>query len=94
MQSIYDFWNFETLSKRKNVIAELKTLEGIQNDFDGDVSIADLIVLGGCAAVEKAAHDAIKDYFKGQSLKQSLIETHKDDPLQTIHLRLPQTQRR
>jgi catalase-peroxidase len=36
----------------------LETLEGIQSDFDGDVSLADLIVLGGCAAVEKAAKDA------------------------------------
>ncbi len=36
----------------------LKTLVGIQNDFDGTVSIADLIVLGGCAAVEKASEDA------------------------------------
>jgi catalase-peroxidase len=42
----------------------LRTLEGIQSDFntahaDGvQVSLADLIVLGGCAAVEKAAMDA------------------------------------
>ncbi|AWV07738.1 catalase/peroxidase HPI [Marilutibacter maris] len=42
----------------------LKTLEGIQSDFNGAqsdgkrVSLADLIVLGGCAAVEKAAADA------------------------------------
>ncbi len=42
----------------------LQTLEGIQNDFNGaqsgnkKVSLADLIVLGGCAAVEKAAKDA------------------------------------
>ncbi|PHR56135.1 MAG: catalase/peroxidase HPI [Robiginitomaculum sp.] len=36
----------------------LRTLEGIQKDFNGDVSIADLIVLGGCVAVEKAAEDA------------------------------------
>ncbi len=39
-------------------------LEGIQKDFNGSakdgkkVSLADLIVLGGCAAVEKAAKDA------------------------------------
>ncbi len=32
----------------------LKTLEGIKNDFSGSVSLADLIVLGGCAAIEKA----------------------------------------
>ena len=36
----------------------LTVLEQIQADFDGDVSLADLIVLGGCAAVEKAAEDA------------------------------------
>ncbi|MEP6339315.1 peroxidase family protein, partial [Parasphingorhabdus sp.] len=36
----------------------LVTLESIQSDFTGDVSIADLIVLGGCAAIEKAAQDA------------------------------------
>ncbi|WP_336361429.1 catalase/peroxidase HPI [Haladaptatus sp. ZSTT2] len=42
----------------------LETLEGIQEDFnsarsDGtQVSLADLIVLGGCAAVEQAAQDA------------------------------------
>ncbi len=42
----------------------LEKLEGIQNDFNGSqsgrkrVSLADLIVLGGCAGVEKAARDA------------------------------------
>jgi catalase-peroxidase len=42
----------------------LHILEGIQKDFNGGqqggkkVSLADLIVLGGCAAVEKAAKDA------------------------------------
>src|SRR5262245_35802629 len=42
----------------------LQTLEGIQQDFNGSqsggtkVSLADVIVLGGCAAVEKAAKDA------------------------------------
>ena len=36
----------------------LGVLEGIQSDFSGDVSMADLIVLGGCAAIEKAAGDA------------------------------------
>ena len=36
----------------------LATLEGIQQNFDGDVSLADLIVLGGCAGVEQAAKDA------------------------------------
>lgn len=42
----------------------LQKLEGIQKEFNGaqsggkKVSLADLIVLGGCAAVEKAAKDA------------------------------------
>lgn len=36
----------------------LKTLEGIQKDSGKKVSIADLIVLGGVAAIEKAAKDA------------------------------------
>jgi catalase-peroxidase len=43
----------------------LKTLEGIQKEFNDaqpggnkKVSLADVIVLGGCAAVEKAAKDA------------------------------------
>jgi catalase-peroxidase len=42
----------------------LQTLEGIQQEFNGTqaggkkVSLADLIVLGGCAAVEKGASDA------------------------------------
>ena len=50
----------------------LKVLEGIQKEFNGrptrsgqarnkQVSLADLIVLGGCAAVEKAAKDAGHD---------------------------------
>src|SRR5690606_11619421 len=36
----------------------LKTLEGIQKGVGKTVSMADLIVLGGVAAVEKAAKDA------------------------------------
>ena len=45
----------------------LEVLEGIQEDFNGSqaggkqVSLADLIVLGGCAAVEQAAGDAGHD---------------------------------
>jgi catalase-peroxidase len=42
----------------------LKTLESIQKEFNGSgkrVSLADLIVLGGCAAIEKAAKDAGHD---------------------------------
>ena len=36
----------------------LQTLEAIQKDFGKPVSMADLIVLGGCAAVEQAAKNA------------------------------------
>jgi len=47
--------------------AVLQTLEGIQKEFNGaqsggkKVSLADLIVLGGCAAVEQAAKKADHD---------------------------------
>jgi catalase-peroxidase len=55
----------------------LATLEGIQNEFNGAqqskrVSLADLIVLGGCAAVEKAASNA------GQSIKVSFTPGRTD----------------
>ncbi|WP_404961383.1 catalase/peroxidase HPI [Streptomyces sp. 147326] len=49
------------------VAETLRTLEGIQRDFNGaqagpvKVSLADLIVLGGCAAVEQAAKKAGHD---------------------------------
>jgi catalase-peroxidase len=45
----------------------LRTIEGIQSDFNAShaggaqVSVADLIVLGGCAAVERAAANAGHD---------------------------------
>ena len=45
----------------------LRTLEGIQQEFNArrpakkKVSLADLIVLGGCAAVEQAAKNAGHD---------------------------------
>jgi len=39
----------------------LKTLEGIQSEFKKKVSLADLIVLGGCAGIEKAAKNAGHD---------------------------------
>jgi catalase-peroxidase len=55
----------------------LTALEGIQNEFnsaqaDGkSVSIADLIVLGGCAAIEKAAnnagHDVVVPFTPGRA---------------------------
>src|SRR6476620_6862073 len=45
----------------------LQTLEGVQQDFNSSqsggtaVSLADVIVLGGCAAVEQAAKNAGHD---------------------------------
>jgi catalase-peroxidase len=51
-QKDWDVNNPKQLSK------VLSKLESIRDDFDGDVSLADLIVLGGCAAIEKAAADA------------------------------------
>ncbi|MBN1407590.1 MAG: catalase/peroxidase HPI [Calditrichaceae bacterium] len=54
-------WEVNQPAQLKKV---LQTLESIQKEFNGaqaggkKVSLADLIVLGGCAAVEKAAKDA------------------------------------
>ena len=54
-------WEVNEPAKLKKV---LSTLEEIQTEFnnsqssDKKVSLADLIVLGGCAAIEKAAKDA------------------------------------
>ncbi len=41
----------------KQLARVLSVYEDIQNGFAGDVSMADLIVLGGCVGVEKAAND-------------------------------------
>ncbi len=51
-------WDVNASSGVADVIA---TLEGVQSDFGKPVSLADLIVLGGCAAIEKAAKDAGHD---------------------------------
>ena len=53
-------WEVNNPKQLANV---MKTLEDIQKEFNGaggekKVSLADLIVLGGCTAVEKAAKDA------------------------------------
>jgi catalase-peroxidase len=55
------FWEVNNPEQLDKV---LNTLGGIQTEFNAggkSVSIADLIVLGGCAAVEKAAKDAGHD---------------------------------
>jgi catalase-peroxidase len=48
-------WEVNQPAQLKTVLARL---EEIQKGFGKKVSLADLIVLGGCAAVEKAAKDA------------------------------------
>ena len=48
-------WTVNNPAQLKKV---LDTLEGIKNDFSKQVSLADLIVLAGCAGIEKAAKDA------------------------------------
>ncbi|MEZ5245121.1 MAG: catalase/peroxidase HPI [Acidimicrobiales bacterium] len=48
-------WEVNNPPELRRVLA---TLEGIRDDFEGTVSLADLIVLGGAAAVEAAAKAA------------------------------------
>lgn len=48
-------WNVNNPTELNKVLA---VYEGIQNDFSGEVSIADLIVLGGNVGVEQAAKNA------------------------------------
>jgi catalase-peroxidase len=48
-------WEVNDPAQLKTVLAKL---EEIQNGFDKKISLADLIVLGGSAAIEKAAKDA------------------------------------
>ncbi len=58
------FWAANNPAQLSKVV---DTLEGVQKAFNGSqsgnkkVSLADLIVLGGCAAIEKAAKDAGHD---------------------------------
>jgi len=59
----------------------LSTLEGIQSNFDKKVSMADLIVLAGCAGVEKAAkdggHDVTVQFTPGRmDASQEQTDTH------------------
>ncbi|MEZ5017564.1 MAG: catalase/peroxidase HPI [Flavipsychrobacter sp.] len=51
-------WTVNNPNQLKKVLG---TLEGIQKDFAKKVSLADLIVLAGCAGVEKAAKNAGHD---------------------------------
>ena len=49
------FWQVNNPTQLSKI---LDVLEGIQKGFGKDVSLADLIVLGGCAAIEDAAREA------------------------------------
>ncbi|MEJ2079855.1 MAG: catalase/peroxidase HPI [Acidobacteriota bacterium] len=75
-------------SEPTQLAAVLQALEGIQNEFNSaksggkKVSLADLIVLGGCAAVEQAAknagHDVTVPFTPGRtdaSQEQTDVET-------------------
>ncbi len=67
-------WKSNTPAELESVLA---TLEGIQREFNNSrsdakkVSLADLIVLGGCAGVEKAAknagHDVVVPFQPGRA---------------------------
>ena len=49
------------VNQPKQLAKVLKTLEGIQGDFGKKISMADLIVLAGCAGVEQAAKNVGQD---------------------------------
>ena len=62
------------INEPAELAATLQTLEGIRQEFnrgDKQVSLADLIVLGGCAAVEQAAkaagHDVTVPFVPGRT---------------------------
>jgi catalase-peroxidase len=64
-------WDVNVISGTARVVS---TLEGIQQEFNGSgktVSLADLIVLGGCAAIEQAAklagHDVQVPFRPGRA---------------------------
>lgn len=72
----------------------LKTLEGIQADFNGKggkkISLADLIVLGGCAGVEQAAakagHAVTVPFAPGRmDASQEQTDVESFGPLEPLH---------
>jgi catalase-peroxidase len=76
-----------------NQPAQLKTvlqkLEAIQKEFGKKVSLADVIVLGGCAAIEKAAKDAGQDvkvpFAPGRmDASQEQTDAHSFAPLEPV----------
>ena len=52
------FWEVNTPAQLSKVLDKLESMQKEFNSSDKHVSMADLIVLAGCAAVEKAANDA------------------------------------
>jgi catalase-peroxidase len=67
----------------------LQKLEAIQKDFGKKVSLADLIVLGGCAAVEAAAkkggHDVKVPFTPGRTdASQEQTDAHSFAPLEPV----------
>jgi catalase-peroxidase len=85
-------WEVNQPAQLKTVLAKL---EAIQKEFNGSqsggkkVSLADLIVLGGCAAIEKAAKDAghdVKVAFTPGRMDASQEQTDVDSfaPLEPI----------
>jgi len=72
------------VNEPKQLAKVLQKLEAIQKEFNGSqkgdvkVSLADLIVLGGCAAIEKAAKDAgldVKVPFTPGRMDASQVQT-------------------
>jgi catalase-peroxidase len=79
-------WEVNQPSQLKTVLQKLET---IQKESGKKVSLADLIVLAGCAAVEKAAKDAgvdVKVPFKPGRMDASQDQTDVDSfaPLQPV----------
>jgi catalase-peroxidase len=77
-------WDVNQPTQLKSVLAKL---EAIQKEFGKKVSLADLIVLGGCAAIEKAAKDAGVDvkvpFTPGRmDASQEETDTHSFAPLE------------
>ncbi|MEM6397402.1 MAG: catalase/peroxidase HPI [Bacteroidota bacterium] len=69
------FWAVNNPKRLEKVIS---VYEQIKSDFEGEVSIADLIVLGGSAAIEKAAAEAgfpIRVPFTGGRVDASQAQT-------------------
>ncbi|UTW66191.1 catalase/peroxidase HPI [bacterium SCSIO 12643] len=68
----------------------LHTLSDIKNDFNSEVSLADLIVLGGSAAVEQAAKKAGVDitvpFIPGRGdAKEEMTDTESFEVLEPLH---------